>query len=142
MTDATALPSVRQSAGYQSLLRLAQADGIDTASIGDLLWLTNAHPHFAGHGQVFEHLHTLLSLPIFAPHSLTWARHWPHVLSDLRAVLEWLKRRADQIADQPGLEEWHARPTGKRGNPLVGRNVDRHPIAAAIWCALSTPIQI
>lgn len=127
--------AVASSPGYQALCGHARASGVDQEALDDLLWLLNAHYEFVGHGQVLANVATLLAQPTFSPENLYWARHWPQLLDGIREVVAWANAERHHLADLPGLEAWNALPGGKRDNPLLGRHVDRHPLAAALWCA-------
>lgn len=127
--------AVASSPGYQALCGHARASGVDQEALDDLLWLLNAHYDFMGHGQVLANVATLLAQPTFSPENLYWARHWPQLLDGIREVLAWANAERHVLADLQGLEAWNALPGGKRDNPLLGHHVDRHPLAAALWCA-------
>lgn len=129
------ISAVASSPGYQALCGHARASGVDQEALDDLLWLLNAHYEFVGHGQVLANVATLLAQPTFSPENLYWARHWPQLLDGIREVLAWANAERDLLAELPGLEAWNALPGGKRDNPLLGHHVDRHPLAAALWCA-------
>lgn len=56
------------SAAHQSLLKAAEAQGMNVEALRRLLWLINAHPELVAHGQVFENLdavfRSVLCIPV------------------------------------------------------------------------------
>jgi hypothetical protein len=128
------LPALADSIVYQALVRHVRDHNQNSEALDTLLWLLGAHPHLIGHARIFENVHALLQLPMLEDMQLSWAKGWTASLPAIRELLAWFCAEKSRLVEIQSLAPLFAAPTNKAGHPLVGQHVDRHPVAAALWC--------
>jgi hypothetical protein len=119
---------------YQTLVRHVRDHNQNSEALDTLLWLLGAHPQLIGHARIFENLRSLLLLPMLEDMQLSWANSWTASLPAIRELLVWFCAEKSRLAEIQSLAPLFAAPTNKAEHPLVGQHVDRHPVAAALWC--------
>jgi hypothetical protein len=135
-----ALPALADSIVYQDLIRHVRDHNQNSEALDTLLWLLGAHPHLIGHARIFENLRSLLLLPMLEDMQLSWASTWTASLPAIRELLAWFSAEKHVLVEIQALTPMFAAPTNKAEHPLVGRHVDRHPLAAALWCQATSEV--
>lgn len=134
------LPALADSIVYQALVRHVRDHSQNTEALDTLLWLLGAHPQLIGHARIFENLRSLLLLPMLEDMQLTWASNWTASLAAIRELLAWFSAEKQRLAEIEALAPVFAAATNKAEHPLVGQHVDRHPVAAALWCRAASEV--
>jgi integrase len=129
-----ALPALADSIVYQAMVRHVRDHNQNTEALDTLLWLLGSHPQLIGHARIFENLRSLLLLPMLEDLQLSWAKSWTASLPAIRELVVWFCAEKSRLAEIQSLAPLFAAPTNKAEHPLVGQHVDRHPVAAALWC--------
>lgn len=129
-----ALPALADSIVYQTMVRYVRDNKQNTDALDTLLWLLGAHPQLIGHARIFENLRSVLLLPMMEDMQLSWAGNWTASLPAIRELLAWFSAEKHLLAEIQALAPVFAAATNKAEHPLVGQHVDRHPVAAALWC--------
>lgn len=129
-----ALPALADSIVYQDLIRHVRDHNQNSEALDTLLWLLGAHPQLVGHARILENVRALLQLPMLEDMQLSWAKDWTASLPAIRELVVWFCTEKSQMVEIQSLAPLFAAPANKAGHPLVGQHVDRHPVAAALWC--------
>ena len=129
-----ALPALADSIVYQAMVRHVRDHNQNTEALDTLLWLLGSHPQLIGHARIFKNLRSLLLLPMLEDLQLSWAKSWTASLPAIRELVVWFCAEQSRLAEIQSLAPLFAAPTNKAEHPLVGQHVDRHPVAAALWC--------
>jgi hypothetical protein len=121
------------SAAHQSLLKAAEAQGMNVEALRRLLWLINAHPELVAHGQVFENLDAVFRSVLCIPEHLAWAGSWGEDIPDWQRLCRWISTDKVSLAEMPGLAEFDRQPKHKHDNPHLRHGVARHGVVASLW---------
>lgn len=123
---------IDESAAHQSLRSAAVTHGFEEVTVRRFLSVVNAHPKLVAHAQVFCNLSALLEH--IQTGDVGEVGEWAPQLPDWIRLCSWAWESRLELKQLPGLGQFDEQPAHNRDNPHLGEGVDRHPVAAALWC--------
>lgn len=120
-------PAACESSQVRALLAAAEGEGVDTALLNEILWLTSAHTGLkAFHVACIRLTEVIHNLPA------AWGELRNEVAIDSwLPVLEWVIRQGSRLAETVGPE--FVRVTNSTGrNPIMGSGVDEFAFYAVL----------
>lgn len=124
------------SIAHIQLRKAADAAGVDSESLRNILWLVNAHDQLVA----FPHFCTNL-LEVLSCSMKIWQVPITAFSFDENSIrcLEWAVTEGPRLATDIGGAQFGREPRNEFDNPVLGRGATRHPLYAALCNGPSTP---